>query len=151
MWLLVAILAALSVVVALLLRPLQGAVVWLSEKPNPVLQLMYLTLVFGIFYVYQVHAFPLIEWHRRVTAWAAVLVTSLSFMALCYSDSGRVTRGNHESLRSGLPVDELIYDESRTCDTCQVRKIARSKHCSVCGYCVPAMDHHCFWSNACIR
>ena len=29
-------------------------------------------------------------------------------------------------------------------------KLPRSKHCSLCGICVPTFDHHCVWINQCV-
>lgn len=38
----------------------------------------------------------------------------------------------------------------RTCTKCECVKPPRAHHCSICGYCVLAMDHHCPWMNNCI-
>ena len=43
-----------------------------------------------------------------------------------------------------------MYPEDAFCKTCNLNKPARSKHCSVCGICVPNFDHHCVWLNKCV-
>ncbi len=151
MWGWAAVIATVAALVGLFRRPLQEALEWVSARPNPVLQLVYLTLVYGLFFVFQMNGFPLIAWHHRLGAWAAVLGTSLSFLLLCWSDPVAVTPRNQERLGKEYVADGVLFDATRECATCKVRKIARSKHCSICGHCVHVMDHHCHWSNACIR
>lgn len=34
-----------------------------------------------------------------------------------------------------------------TCNTCNVRRPSRSRHCRLCGKCVRRFDHHCPWIN----
>ncbi len=143
--------AGIAGLLGLFRGPLKEALEWVSSRPNPVLQLVYLTLVFGIFHVFQTYGFPFIAWRHQVGAWVAVLGTSLSFLLLCWSDPVAVTPRNQERLGKEFAADGVLFDASRVCETCGVRKIARSKHCSICGHCVHVMDHHCHWSNACIR
>ncbi|AGO13928.1 AaceriAGR065Wp [[Ashbya] aceris (nom. inval.)] len=46
--------------------------------------------------------------------------------------------------------DGLLFHDGVECRTCRVRKPARSRHCAVCGRCVPLADHHCVWLNNCV-
>lgn len=48
------------------------------------------------------------------------------------------------------PYDHLLFRPDRKCRTCKITKPARSKHCSVCDYCVARFDHHCGWMGSCI-
>lgn len=34
--------------------------------------------------------------------------------------------------------------------SCTFFRVARSKHCSLCGFCVVKSDHHCIWINGCV-
>lgn len=46
--------------------------------------------------------------------------------------------------------NQLIFFRDNKCNSCQIVKPARSKHCSVCGHCYLLYDHHCVWVNNCI-
>ncbi|GAB1734580.1 hypothetical protein NU195Hw_g8222t1 [Hortaea werneckii] len=61
-----------------------------------------------------------------------------------------ITDANHSSRLRDYPFDHALFRPNKVCGTCNFRKPARSKHCSLCGYCVAKADHHCPWTNSCL-
>lgn len=77
-----------------------------------------------------------------------------SYYKACTTDPGyldkNTERSQVERAIKRYDYDNLIFSPVGWCDTCNMRKPARSKHCSLCDKCCEKMDHHCVWVNSCI-
>ena len=156
LWWLIAVAAVLTLLAALssqmqMPRMFGHMYAFVAHEPNPIMQAVYCSLVMGIFWLYIQTAFPVIsDFHRR-GAWMAVLTTLGIFAWACLSHPTVVTRRNEVRLAREYEPDGIVYPlDERQCETCNVKRFARSKHCSVCNHCVAGFDHHCVWLNVCI-
>ncbi|XP_059440410.1 probable protein S-acyltransferase 17 isoform X1 [Corylus avellana] len=124
------------------------------DRPNPILQFIYLMMIGGIYYFISKFCFNYIPGYylsgvHRYTSLLAVGVGVLLFLLTSFSDPGTVKAENVSQYISAYPYDNVIYSE-KECSTCKIPKPARSKHCSICDRCVARFDHHCGWMNNCI-
>ncbi|KZV21605.1 putative protein S-acyltransferase 17-like [Dorcoceras hygrometricum] len=124
------------------------------DRPNPVLQLIYLLIIGGTYYFIAKSSFSYIPGYylsgmHRYTSFLAVGVAILLFLLTSFSDPGTVSSANFSQYISAYPYDNIIFSE-KECSTCKIPKPARSKHCSICNRCVARFDHHCGWMNNCI-
>uniref|UniRef100_A0A803PU68 S-acyltransferase n=1 Tax=Cannabis sativa TaxID=3483 RepID=A0A803PU68_CANSA len=124
------------------------------DRPNPILQVIYLAILWGTYYFIIKSSFSYIPGYylgavHRYTSLLAVGVGVLLFLLTSFSDPGTVTAENVSQYLSAYPYDNIIYSE-KECSTCKIPKPARSKHCSICNRCVARFDHHCGWMNNCI-
>ncbi|KAL5012252.1 hypothetical protein ScPMuIL_010803 [Solemya velum] len=78
---------------------------------------------------------------------------------LTKQDSDRLEREADEEVQRSILInfakDLPIQNRTtiglpRYCEKCKCIKPDRCHHCSVCGYCVLKMDHHCPWVNSCV-
>jgi hypothetical protein len=67
-----------------------------------------------------------------------------------YVDPGYITRDKLDVHGALYPYDHTLYQLGQMCRTCDQLKPPRSKHCSICGYCVSKLDHHCIFINGCV-
>ena len=132
---------------------------YVCYEPNPLVQLIYFGCAFGGFYVYVVEGFPhipnsrLSEVHIYLGTFIMFLCYGSYFMA-CWVDPGRLDknteRADHIRALKRFKTDGIIFEKGNKCRTCQIEKPSRSKHCSMCGFCVEKFDHHCVWINQCV-
>ncbi|BBN05701.1 palmitoyltransferase ZDHHC4 [Marchantia polymorpha subsp. ruderalis] len=128
---------------------------YLCDRPNPILQLFYLSILGGSYFAIASTSLQYIpgiyvsEWHKYAGQ-AAVLVGLLLFLLTSFTDPGVINSTTLQKHISSFPYDGVIYGEKKDCSTCNVSRPARSKHCSICDRCVARFDHHCGWMNNCI-
>lgn len=124
------------------------------DRPNPILQLFYFTILGGTYFAFVSTSFEYIPGHyvsaihRYLGTWG-VIMGAVLFLITSFSDPGTITAANVSDYLSVYPYDGILYEE-KTCSTCNLARPARSKHCSICGRCVARFDHHCGWTNTCI-
>ena len=134
-------------------RALQRAEDVCCYRPNPLLQLFYVALMAGGFYLFYNKSLPLVPNPRlhiihRYNSYIVMSGGLFIFVLASFCDPGVITAANLHRF-SRVPYDKVLY-EPRFCRTCQVPRPARSKHCVICNKCVARFDHHCPWLNSCV-
>ncbi|KAK1277169.1 putative S-acyltransferase [Acorus gramineus] len=124
------------------------------ERPNPILQIIYLAIIGATYYISINSSFKYIPGHyvgniHKYMSFLAVGVGVILFLLTSFSDPGTITIKNVSQYLAAYPYDDIIYSEKQ-CSTCKFPRPARAKHCSICDRCVARFDHHCGWMNNCI-
>ena len=127
------------------------------NKPNPIVQIFYLVIAGGGFYIYVTVGFfkyvpgPYVSGYHCYTGTIIMLVCYYSLFMASVVDPGSIKDKNEAKIAKKLyRFDDLMYIRNNKCITCDFDKPARSKHCSVCNVCIEKFDHHCIWINNCV-
>lgn len=76
----------------------------------------------------------------------ALTLSSLSLLFLWLThltDPGVIPRENQIEIR-------MLKEGERNCETCNIIKPPRAKHCRYCDHCVKVFDHHCPYAGVCV-
>ncbi len=114
---------------------------WVVNRRNPLLQLLYLFLFLGSFAVYVYEGWGRMAPQDIAFSLALVVLCLSSFTVACFVRAGTITAGSWWRFDNYAP-DGIIYEAGKECSTCKVPKLARSKHCRLCGVCQSRFDHH---------
>lgn len=125
-------------------------------KPNPLVMILYLSLVLGGYILFVYHAYPHLpnkvthfQYHQLI-AFLSVTISLFLFLRAASVNPGIVTKSNHKTHYTLEGFDGVVFCPDEMCSTCRFEKPARSKHCKLCNVCVGRFDHHCVWINQCV-
>lgn len=127
------------------------------NKPNPLVQLFYLGVAGGGYYIYVSRVFfvycpgPYISGWHRISGSIIMFICYYAFYKASFTNPGVIAdKEDLKAAKKRYPFDDVMYKKQNECSTCKMEKPARSKHCSVCDVCVEKFDHHCIWINNCV-
>lgn len=124
---------------------------FINER-HPIIQILYVVLVFGGYGAFVLKGYPLLPnpyfagYHKVIGA-ILFLLCVVTFILTSFSDPGIITKANVSGYVELFPYDGFMYTQ-RPCTGCDnIDKVARSKHCRYLKACVARYDHYCIWMN----
>jgi hypothetical protein len=124
-----------------LFRGIGRAVDWFVNDRHPVIQILYVVLVFGGYGAFWIKGYPLLPnpyfagYHKTIGAVLFVLCV-ITFLLTSFTDPGIITTENVAGYKQLFPYDGFMYKQ-KPCAGCDgMDKVARSKHCRYLKKCV---------------
>lgn len=123
---------------------------YLMYDKHPIILIFFFLLLSVSQYLYLPAAWPHFTAFYKATASLAIILPYIFLYLASFTDPGSITPANHPRAMAQYPYDFTLFQPGVVCQTCQLLKPARSKHCSICKTCVSKMDHHCIFINNCV-
>lgn len=109
---------------------------WTVNKPNPLVQIFYLAIALGGFFIFVRDGFkylptaPYLATYHKYTGSIVMFFCYYSFYKACTVDPGVIKTGKEaKALCKRYIFDGVMFLENNECATCKFVKPARSKHC----------------------
>lgn len=123
---------------------------YIMNKPNPIMQIFYLSIVLPAWTTFILYGYPLIpnhylpEYHKYV-GYLTFFICITTFVKACTTPPGYINARNINKY-DNYSYDNVLFT-NRICKTVKIRKIARSKFDSMTNRHVARFDHYCVWLN----
>jgi hypothetical protein len=117
------------------------AVNFFINERHPIIQILYIMLVFGGYGVFLFKGYPLLpnpyfEAYHKINGAILFILCVVTFLMTSFSDPGIITKENVAGYKLIFPYDNFMYQE-KICTGCVgIDKVARSKHCRYLKACV---------------
>jgi len=104
---------------------------------------IYLWIIHTIYYI-ELNAIP--SYITIMIISLLLLIISIYLLFKTYLiEPGIIPRATRDH-----PIMGPLNEHDRFCETCNVIRSAKAKHCSICNNCVNGFDHHCPWVGTCV-
>ncbi|KAJ5596197.1 hypothetical protein N7450_002655 [Penicillium hetheringtonii] len=122
---------------------------YILHENHPLVLIFFIALLAGGEFVFLPAAWPRMSGVHH--PWVPVVVLVPYFLLYkCVVTKSQITPENHQLEMKRYPYDQVLFHPGYRCNTCNLIKPARSKHCKFCKTCISRQDHHCVWLMNCV-
>jgi hypothetical protein len=110
---------------------------WAVNKPNPLLQIVYIIVVYGGYTAFVMIGLPRIPvntWHRQTTV-ITMIICAISFIVTSRSNPGIINKENYHTHADSYAFDGVLFTPDVQCVTCHHIKPAVCTRISSCVSC----------------
>ena len=99
---------------------------WICFSTNPLIQIVYLFLAVGGFYIYVKVGFnrfipgPYVSNYHKTSGTIIMIICYISFLMASYTNPGVIKKTNHKAAIRRFPYDGLMFKKGEECKTCHL-------------------------------
>lgn len=121
---------------------IERMITWICFSTNPLIQILYLVLALGGFFIYVQVGFnrfipgPYVASYHKTVGTIIMIICYISFLLASWTNPGVIKKNNVKDALKRFEYDGIMFKKGEECSTCKLPKPPRSKHCSLCNVCV---------------